>query len=121
MCGEDLRGGVRSLSPLQRQNHRECRAFPKHAGNVNAPLVVFNNAARQRQSQASAVTLGRVERAKNVGELIGRNAAAVIGHFDDCRVAFVSEEGLDPYRTDIPKVRTTDDYLRERGRDSSGR
>ena len=52
-------------------------------GNVNAPLVVFNNAARQRQSQASAVTLGRVERAKNVGELIGRNAAAVIGHFDD--------------------------------------
>ena len=85
MCGEDLRGGVRSLSPLQRQNHRECRAFPKRAGNVDASLVVFNDAARQRQSQASAVALGRVERAKNIGEMIGSNAAAVVGHFDDGR------------------------------------
>jgi ferredoxin len=38
----------------------------------------------------------------------------VIKMCDDCRVAFVSEEGLDPYRTGSPMVRTTEDYLRER-------
>ena len=44
---EELRGGVRSLSPLHGQNHRECCAFPKRTGNVDSPLMVFNNAARQ--------------------------------------------------------------------------
>lgn len=38
----------------------------------------------------------------------------VIKMCDDCRVAFVSEDGLDPHRTDNPAVRTTEDYLRER-------
>jgi ferredoxin len=33
---------------------------------------------------------------------------------DDCRVAFVSEEGFDPYGAQRQMVRTTDDYLRER-------
>jgi ferredoxin len=33
---------------------------------------------------------------------------------DDCRVAFVSEENLDPYGPPRAPVRTTDDYLRER-------
>ena len=34
---------------------------------------------------------------------------------EDCRVAVVTEEGLDPYGAPArPKVRTTDDYLRER-------
>jgi hypothetical protein len=32
----------------------------------------------------------------------------------DCRVAFVAEQGLDPYGAQSPTVRTTDDYLRER-------
>jgi ferredoxin len=38
----------------------------------------------------------------------------VIKMCDDCRVAFVSEEGLDPYRAQDQSVRTTEDYLRER-------
>jgi ferredoxin len=39
----------------------------------------------------------------------------VIKMCEDCRVAFVTEEGLDPYAgTARPKPRTTDDYLRER-------
>jgi ferredoxin len=33
---------------------------------------------------------------------------------DDCRVAFVLEEGFDPHAAPPPPVRTTDDYLRER-------
>jgi ferredoxin len=33
---------------------------------------------------------------------------------DDCRVAFMFEDGLDPHATARPAVRTTDDYLRER-------
>jgi ferredoxin len=38
----------------------------------------------------------------------------VIKMCDDCRVAFVSEEGFDPYGPPRPLARTTDDYLRER-------
>jgi ferredoxin len=39
----------------------------------------------------------------------------VIKMCEDCRVAFVTEQGLDPYAaTARPKPRTTDDYLRER-------
>jgi ferredoxin len=34
---------------------------------------------------------------------------------EDCRVAFVTEENFDPYAPARPAVRTTDDYLRERG------
>lgn len=33
---------------------------------------------------------------------------------EDCRVAFVAEEGFDPYSAQNRAVRTTDDYLRER-------
>jgi ferredoxin len=33
---------------------------------------------------------------------------------DDCRVAAVSEQDFDPYGAPRPKVRTTEDYLRER-------
>jgi ferredoxin len=32
----------------------------------------------------------------------------------DCRVAFVAEQGLDPYGAQGESIRTTDDYLRER-------
>jgi ferredoxin len=38
----------------------------------------------------------------------------VIKMCDDCRVAFVAEQGFDPYRAQSQAVRTTDDYLRER-------
>jgi ferredoxin len=38
----------------------------------------------------------------------------VIKMCDDCRVAAAAEESFDPYRTEGPTIRTTDDYLRER-------
>jgi ferredoxin len=38
----------------------------------------------------------------------------VIKMCDDCRVAFVAEEGFDPYGMPKQPTRTTDDYLRER-------
>jgi ferredoxin len=38
----------------------------------------------------------------------------VIKMCEDCRVAYVAEEGFDPYGTQSKTVRTTDDYLRER-------
>jgi ferredoxin len=39
----------------------------------------------------------------------------VIKMCEDCRVAYVAEEGFDPYGTQSKTIRTTDDYLRERG------
>jgi Pyruvate/2-oxoacid:ferredoxin oxidoreductase delta subunit len=39
---------------------------------------------------------------------------AVLKMCDDCRVAAVSEQDFDPYGPPRPKVRTTEDYLRER-------
>jgi ferredoxin len=38
---------------------------------------------------------------------------------DDCRVAAVSQEGFDPYGAPGRRVRTTDDYLRERDKGTS--
>jgi ferredoxin len=38
----------------------------------------------------------------------------VIKMCDDCRVAFVTEQGFDPYGAQSQITRTTDDYLRER-------
>jgi len=38
----------------------------------------------------------------------------VIKMCDDCRVAFVAEQGFDPYGMPKQPTRTTDDYLRER-------
>ena len=38
----------------------------------------------------------------------------VIKMCEDCRVAFVAEEGFDPHGAKSQTVRTTDDYLRER-------
>jgi ferredoxin len=38
----------------------------------------------------------------------------VIKMCDDCRVAFVAEQGFEPYGAQSRTVRTTDDYLRER-------
>jgi ferredoxin len=38
----------------------------------------------------------------------------IIKMCDDCRVTVVAEEGFDPYGTQKPAVRTTEDYLRER-------
>jgi ferredoxin/molybdopterin converting factor small subunit len=38
----------------------------------------------------------------------------VIRMCEDCRVAYVAEEGFDPYGAQSNTVRTTDDYLRER-------
>jgi ferredoxin len=39
----------------------------------------------------------------------------IIRMCDDCRVAAVAEQGFDPYGANSQTVRTTDDYLRERG------
>jgi ferredoxin len=39
---------------------------------------------------------------------------------DDCRVAFVTEKEFDPYGAPRKAVRTTDDYLRERGETKAG-
>ena len=39
----------------------------------------------------------------------------VIKMCEDCRVAYVAEEGFDPYGTQSKTIRTTDDYLCERG------
>jgi ferredoxin len=43
------------------------------------------------------------------------NRVDIIKMCEDCRVAFVAEENFEPYRTPPQTVRTTADYLRERG------
>jgi ferredoxin len=42
------------------------------------------------------------------------NKLDVIKMCEDCRVAFVAEQGFESYGAQSPTVRTTDDYLRER-------
>jgi ferredoxin len=45
----------------------------------------------------------------------GTNRLDLIRMCDDCRVISVTKEGFDPYRApERPRVRTSDDYLRER-------
>jgi ferredoxin len=44
----------------------------------------------------------------------GSGRLDVIRMCDDCRVAFVADQGFDPYGAQSQQVRTTDDYLRER-------
>jgi ferredoxin len=43
----------------------------------------------------------------------GSGRLDVIRMCDDCRVAYVADQGFDPYGAQSQKVRTTDDYLRE--------
>src|SRR6202008_4051648 len=44
------------------------------------------------------------------------NRLDVIKMCENCRVAFLAEERFEPYRAPSQRVRTTDDYLNERGR-----
>jgi len=44
------------------------------------------------------------------------NRLDVIKMCEDCRVAFLAEERFEPYSAPSQRVRTTDDYLNERGR-----
>lgn len=44
------------------------------------------------------------------------NRLDVIKMCEDCRVAFLAEERFEPYGAPSQRVRTTDDYLNERGR-----
>jgi ferredoxin len=44
----------------------------------------------------------------------GSRRIDVIKMCGDCRVAAAAEESFDPYATQGPTLRTTDDYLRER-------
>src|SRR5208337_1657416 len=76
-----LGDGPRSGGLLQRQNYSKRRALTHGAGDVNAAVVVFDDAAGERQAQAGTVALGGVERPEDVGEVLRRNAAAIVGHF----------------------------------------
>ena len=44
----------------------------------------------------------------------GANRLDLIKMCDDCRVATVHEQDFDPYAPPRPKVRTSEDYFRER-------
>ena len=50
-------------------------------------MVVFHDAAGEGQSQAGAFAFGRVKRAENVGQMVGRDAASVVRDFVDRRCA----------------------------------
>jgi ferredoxin len=50
----------------------------------------------------------------------GSHRVELIKMCDDCRVAAVTEENFDPHGVPERRVRTTDDYLRERDYSSRG-
>ena len=56
-------------SPLQGQNYGKGRSFADGAGDVDAALVIFHDAACQGESEASAVAFRGVKRPKNVGQM----------------------------------------------------
>src|SRR5665811_480827 len=94
MDGCGLGSRVWSLCTLQRQDDCETCALADSAGDVNAALVIFHDAAGQRQSEAGAVALGGVEGTENVGEVIRVDTASVISHFDDgCRTLGSQRDG----------------------------
>lgn len=66
LCCE-LASSLLVCRPLQRQDHGECRALAHGAGDIDAAVVVFDDAAGQREAEAGAVALGGVERAEDVG------------------------------------------------------
>src|SRR5579884_813144 len=70
------------LLAAQWEKDGEGGADPKGAGDLNAAAVVFDDAAGQRQSQSSAVSFRRIERAKDVGQVFGGDAAAVVTDAD---------------------------------------
>jgi hypothetical protein len=72
---------------LQWQHHGKRGALANGAGDVDAAMVVFHDAAGEGQSQAGAFAFGRVKRAENVGQMVGRDAASVVRDFVDRRCA----------------------------------
>jgi len=54
-------------SPIKRQDYGEGCALADGAGDVDAALVVFDDAAGERETEAGAVAFCRVERAEDVG------------------------------------------------------
>jgi hypothetical protein len=73
----------------------ELGAVAQVAFYFDAPPVVFDDAARQRETEASAIAFGRVERAEDEGQVFRRGAAALIRDRDQRLVFFCRDDYLD--------------------------
>ena len=52
------------------------------AGDVDAAVVVFDDAAGEREAEAGAIAFCCVERTEDVGQVLGRDAASVVFYVD---------------------------------------
>src|SRR5208282_5512544 len=82
--------------PAQRQLHSKLRSLPQGAAHVDLSPMLLDDAAGERKTQSGAVSLGGIERAENVGEVLGRNPAAGIGHDHQRRVIVAFDFNRDP-------------------------
>ena len=86
-CG--LGGGLRcGLSGwrVKGEEHSELAAFSYHAGDFDAAVMFFDDAAGEREAESSAVAFSGVERAENVGQDLSRDAATGVGDDDGCAI-----------------------------------
>src|SRR5262249_31323874 len=67
---------------MERYQHRKPGAFADGAVDFDAAFVVFDDAASERQAEASAVSFGGKEGTEDVGQVLRRDAASGVGHDD---------------------------------------
>ena len=61
---------------VEGQKHGELAPLPDGAGDFNAAVMVFHDAAGKRETKASAGALGGVERPENVRQILRGDATA---------------------------------------------
>jgi len=80
---------------LEGKDYEELSAFPDLAGHVNAAVMFFGDPARQRESQACSVSLGRVEGSEDVVQKSGRDTTARVDNGN--RGDVLQKRNLNPY------------------------
>ena len=68
---DDVSGGH-----VKGQQYREFAAASYDAAYFDAAMMIFHDAVSQRESEAGAIALGRVERPEDVGQVLRRDAAS---------------------------------------------
>src|ERR1700675_914089 len=64
------------------KRYQKFSAPPGFALDLNASPMILYDATRERQSQSRSVSLGRVKRAKDEGEVLRGDAPAAVGYRD---------------------------------------
>src|SRR5579862_7202220 len=73
--------------PLEGNRYHEPRALSRDARHIDIALMLFEDAAREGESKAGAISLRRIKRAENVRQMFGQNSTPRIGYRDSGKLA----------------------------------